>query len=151
MWLLHREIMKSSRRRSREFALQGLYQWQLAGTDPLIIAEQLGDAEGFNKIDAEYFSVLLNGAVAGAVEMEQLIAPLLDRAYKSLSPVERGILLLAGFEFRQCPEVPYRVIINEAIELAKSFGGTDGHKYVNGVLDKMAAQLRTPEVQAGRR
>ena len=143
--------MKSSRRRSREFALQGLYQWQLAGTDPLIIAEQLGDAEGFNKIDAEYFSVLLNGAVAGAVEMEQLIAPLLDRAYKSLSPVERGILLLAGFEFRQCPEVPYRVIINEAIELAKSFGGTDGHKYVNGVLDKMAAQLRTPEVQAGRR
>ena len=151
MWLLYREIMKSSRRRSREFALQGLYQWQLAGTDPLIIAEQLGDAEGFNKIDAEYFSVLLNGAVAGAVEMEQLIAPLLDRAYKSLSPVERGILLLAGFEFRQCPEVPYRVIINEAIELAKSFGGTDGHKYVNGVLDKMAAQLRTPEVQAGRR
>jgi transcription antitermination protein NusB len=143
--------MKSSRRRSREFALQGLYQWQLAGTDPLIIAEQLGDAEGFNKIDAEYFSVLLNGAVAGAVEMEQLIAPLLDRAYKSLSPVERGILLLAGFEFRQCPEVPYRVIINEAIELAKSFGGTDGHKYVNGVLDKMAAQLRAPEVQAARR
>ena len=151
MWLLYREIMKSSRRRSREFALQGLYQWQLAGTDPLIIAEQLGDAEGFNKTDAEYFSVLLNGAVAGAVEMEQLIAPLLDRAYKSLSPVERGILLLAGFEFRQCPEVPYRVIINEAIELAKSFGGTDGHKYVNGVLDKMAAQLRAPEVQAARR
>ena len=151
MWLLYREIMKSSRRRSREFALQGLYQWQLAGTDPLIIAEQLGDDEGFNKTDAEYFSVLLNGAVAGAVEMEQLIAPLLDRAYKSLSPVERGILLLAGFEFRQFPQVPYRVIINEAIELAKSFGGTDGHKYVNGVLDKMAAQLRTPEVQAGRR
>ena len=142
--------MKSSRRRSREFALQGLYQWQLAGTDPLTIAEQLGDAEGFNKIDAEYFQLLLTGAVAGAVEMEQRIAPLLDRAYKSLSPVERGILLLAGFEFEKCPEVPYRVIINEAIELAKSFGGTDGHKYVNGVLDKMAMQLRAPEVQAGR-
>ena len=146
----HRNIMKSSRRRSREFALQGLYQWQLAGTDPLTIAEQLGDAEGFNKIDAEYFQLLLTGAVAGAVEMEQRIAPLLDRAYKSLSPVERGILLLAGFEFEKCPEVPYRVIINEAIELAKSFGGTDGHKYVNGVLDKMAMQLRAPEVQAGR-
>jgi len=143
--------MKSSRRRSREFALQGLYQWQLAGTDPQTIAAQLGDAEGFGKIDTEYFSLLLNGTVAVAAEMEQLIAPLLDRAYKSLSPVERGILLLAGFEFRQCPEVPYRVIINEAIELAKSFGGTDGHKYVNGVLDKMAAQLRAPEVQAGRR
>lgn len=147
----HRNIMKSSRRRSREFALQGLYQWQLAGTDPLTIAEQLGDAEGFNKIDAEYFQLLLTGAVAGALEMEQRIAPLLDRAYKSLSPVERGILLLAGFEFEKCPEVPYRVIINEAIELAKSFGGTDGHKYVNGVLDKMAMQLRAAEVQDARK
>ena len=146
----YRNIMKSSRRRSREFALQGLYQWQLAGTDPETIAQQLSDAEGFNKIDAEYFQLLLTGAVAGAVEMEQRIAPLLDRAYKSLSPVERGILLLAGFEFEKCPEVPYRVVINEAIELAKSFGGTDGHKYVNGVLDKMAMQLRATEVQAGR-
>ncbi len=142
--------MKSNRRRSREFALQGLYQWQLAGTDPLTIAAQLGEDEDFGKIDTEYFTRLLDGATAGAAEMEQIITPLLDRAYKSLSPVERGILLLAGYEFRHCPEVPYRVIINEAIELAKSFGGTDGHKYVNGVLDKMAMQLRTPEVQAGR-
>jgi N utilization substance protein B len=142
--------MKSNRRRSREFALQGLYQWQLAGTDPVTIAAQLGEAEDFGKIDAEYFTRLLDGAVAGAAEMEQRIAPLLDRAYKSLSPVERGILLLAGYEFMHCPEVPYRVVINEAIELAKSFGGTDGHKYVNGVLDKMAVQLRAPEVQAGR-
>ena len=142
--------MKSSRRRSREFAVQGLYQWQLAGTDPQLIAQQLGEAEGFSKIDIDYFNTLLNGAVAHAAEMELLITPLLDRSYKSLSPVERGILLLAGFEFRACPEVPYRVVINEAIELAKSFGGTDGHKYVNGVLDKMAMQLRAPEVQAGR-
>lgn len=146
-----RRTMKSSRRRSREFALQGLYQWQLAGTDPQLIAQQLGEAEGFSKIDVEYFNMLLPGAVAQAAEMELLITPLLDRSYKSLSPVERGILLLAGFEFRACPEVPYRVVINEAIELAKSFGGTDGHKYVNGVLDKMAAQLRAPEVQAGRK
>jgi len=142
--------MKSNRRRSREFALQGLYQWQLAGTDPVTIAAQLGEAEDFGTIDTEYFTRLLDGAVAGAVEMEQRIAPLLDRAYRSLSPVERGILLLAGYEFMHCPEVPYRVVINEAIELAKSFGGTDGHKYVNGVLDKMALQLRAPEVQAGR-
>lgn len=142
--------MKSNRRRSREFALQGLYQWQLAGTDPVTIAAQLGEAEDFGKSDADYFTKLLDGAIAGAAEMEQLITPLLDRAYKSLSPVERGILLLAGYEFRHCPEVPYRVVINEAIELAKAFGGTDGHKYVNGVLDKMAAQLRAPEVQAAR-
>ena len=98
--------MKSSRRRSREFALQGLYQWQLAGTDPLTIADQLADGEGFSKIDADYFKALLSGAVAGAADMEQLIAPLLDRAYKSLSPVERGILLLAGYEFKGQPEVP---------------------------------------------
>jgi N utilization substance protein B len=142
--------MKSSRRRSREFALQGLYQWQLAGTDPLTIVEQLSDAEGFDKIDVDYFRVMLTGAVAGAADMEQLIAPLLDRAYKSLSPVERGILLLAGYEFKSQMEVPYRVIINEAIELAKSFGGTDGHKYVNGVLDKMAMQLRAVEFNAAR-
>ncbi len=142
--------MKSNRRRSREFALQGLYQWQLAGTDPVTIAAQLGEAEDFGKSDADYFTKLLDGAIAGAAEMEQLITPLLDRAYKSLSPVERGILLLAGYEFMHCPEVPYRVVINEAIELAKAFGGTDGHKYVNGVLDKMAAQLRAPEVRAAR-
>ena len=142
--------MKSSRRRSREFALQGLYQWQLAGTDPLTIVEQLSEADGFDKIDVEYFRAMLNGAVAGAADMEQLIAPLLDRAYKSLSPVERGILLLAGYEFKSQLEVPYRVVINEAIELAKSFGGTDGHKYVNGVLDKMAMQLRAVEFNAGR-
>jgi len=142
--------MKSNRRRSREFALQGLYQWQLAGTDPVTIAAQLGEDGDFGKGDAEYFTRLLDGAIAGAAEMEQRISPLLDRAYKSLSPVERGILLLAGYEFMHCPEVPYRVVINEAIELAKSFGGTDGHKYVNGVLDRMAAQLRAPEVQAGR-
>ena len=142
--------MKTSRRRSREFALQGLYQWQLAGTDPGTIVAQLGDAEGFDKIDADYFRLLLEGAVANAAELEQAIAPFLDRSFKGLSPVERGILLLAGHEFRSCPEVPYRVVINEAVELAKVFGGTDGHKYVNGVLDKLAAQLRGPEVQAGR-
>ena len=112
--------------------------------------EQLSEAEGFDKIDGDYFRALLTGAVAGAADMEQLIAPLLDRAYKSLSPVERGILLLAGYEFKSQIEVPYRVIINEAIELAKSFGGTDGHKYVNGVLDKMAMQLRAVEFNAAR-
>ena len=140
--------MKSSRRRSREFALQGLYQWQLAGTDPLTIVEQLSDADGFDKIDVEYFRAMLTGAVAGAADMEQLIAPLLDRAYKSLSPVERGILLLAGYEFKSQLEVPYRVVINEAIELAKSFGGTDGHKYVNAVLNGLAPSLRPLEVAA---
>jgi N utilization substance protein B len=137
--------MKTARRRAREFALQGLYQWQLAGTDPATIARQLGDARGFDKIDAGYFKGLLEGTVAAAPELEKAITPHLDRAFSRLSPVERGILLLAGYELAHQPEVPYRAVINEAVELAKEFGGTDGHKFVNGVLDKLAAKLRQAE------
>lgn len=140
--------MKSSRRRSREFALQGLYQWQLARGDPETIAIQLAEAGGFEKIDAEYFSALLNGTVGNAPALEQEIAPCLDRAFRQLSPVERGILLLACFEFMHQPQVPYRVVINEAVELAKSYGGTDGHKFVNGVLNKLAARVRAAETGA---
>lgn len=137
--------MKANRRRSREFALQGLYQWQLSGSDPATIARQLGEAKGFDKIDGDYFKVLLEGTVGAAPELEKAIAPLLDREYARLSPVERGILLLAGYELAHRPEVPYRAVINEAVELAKSYGGTDGHKFVNGVLDKLAARLRAAE------
>jgi len=139
--------MKTSRRRSREFALQGLYQWQLTGTDPATIARHLGDAKGFFKIDAGYFKLLLEGTVAAAPELQRAIAPHLDREFSRLSPVERGILLLAGYELIHRPDVPYRAVINEAVELAKSYGGTDGYKYVNGVLDKLAAQLRRAEMR----
>ena len=139
--------MKTNRRRAREFALQGLYQWQLAGTDPAAITRQLAEAKGFDKVDAEYFKALIEGTVAAAPELEREIAPLLDREFSRLSPVERGILLLGAYELAHRPEVPYRAVINEAIELAKSYGGTDGHKYVNGVLDKLAARLRAQEKQ----
>ena len=142
--------MKTDRRRSREFALQGLYQWQLAGTDPATITRQLAEAKGFEKVDAEYFGMLLDGAVAAAADLERDLAPVLDRDFSRLSPVERGILLLAGYELKHRPEVPYRVVINEAVELAKSYGGTDGHKFVNGVLDKLAARLRAGEVVSGK-
>ena len=137
--------MKTDRRRSREFALQGLYQWQLAKTEPAAIARQLAEAKGFDKIDADYFKALLEGAIAAAPELEKIITPHLDREFVRLSPVERGILLLAGYELAHQPEVPYRAVINEAVELAKSYGGTDGYKFVNGVLDKLAAQLRQTE------
>ena len=139
--------MKTSRRRSREFALQGMYQWQLAGTDAGTIALQLAEAKGFDKIDPEYFRTLLEGAIAAAPGLERAIAPHLDRDFARLSPVERGILLLAGYELAHRPEVPYRAVINEAVELAKSYGGTDGYKYVNGVLDKLASQMRPAERQ----
>jgi len=138
-------MVKTDRRRSREFALQGLYQWQLAKTEPAAIARQMAEAKGFDKVDAEYFEALLQGAIAAAPELEDAIAPLLDRDIGRLSPVERSILLLAGYELAHRPEVPYRAIINEAVELAKSYGGTDGYKFVNGVLDKLATQLRRPE------
>jgi N utilization substance protein B len=138
--------MKTSRRRSREFALQGLYQWLLSGASTQLIEQQLREAKGFEKIDTAYFSDLLAGAIVQSGTLEPSIAPLLDRPLKELSPVERAILLLGAYELAHVVDVPYRVVINEAVELAKTFGGTDGHKYVNGVLDKLAAVLRPGEV-----
>jgi N utilization substance protein B len=137
--------MKSARRRSRELALQGLYAWQLAGDSAANLQAQLAESDGFGKADAKYLTRLLEGTIAHAEALEQLIAPTLDRKPRELSPVERGILLLAAFELRDAPDIPWRVVINEAVELAKEFGGTDGHKYVNGVLDKLASTLRPEE------
>lgn len=137
--------MKSARRRAREYALQGLYQWQLAGAAPAEIGAQLAEDAGFAAADREYFAQLLSGAIAEAEELKREIAPVLDRGVEELSPVERGILLLAAWELKHAPEVPFRVVINEAIELAKAFGGTDGYKYVNGVLDRLAPRLRPHE------
>jgi N utilization substance protein B len=142
--------MKTSRRRSREFAMQGLYQWQLAKHEAATIVTQLSEAKGFDKCDVPYFTDLLEGVLRDASALESDITPCLDRAYARLTPVERGILLVAGYELRHHPEVPYRVVINEAVELAKSYGGADGHKYVNGVLDKLAPVLRPHETRPAR-
>lgn len=136
---------KSSRHRSREFVLQGLYQWQLAGTDVATIEQQLSAAKGFDKTDRGYFSALLAGTIREAQRLEQSLQPYLDRKCAQLSPVERAILMMAAYELEHHLDVPYRVVINEAVELAKSFGGTDGFKYVNGVLDKLAEKVRPQE------
>ena len=109
------------------------------------IARQTAEAEGFAKADREYFMHLFSGTVAEAAALEAEIAPLLDRRAQELAPVEHAILLLGAFELKHSPEVPYRVVINEAVELAKTYGGTDGYKYVNGVLDKLAQRLRVAE------
>ena len=137
---------RTGRRRARELALQGLYQWQLSGADARTIAGQLAEREDYGKVDADYFRLLLQGAIADAPGLERAIAPYLDREFSRLSPVERAILMLAGYELRHLPEVPYRAVINEAVELAKSYGGTGGHKYVNGVLDRLAVDCRGKEV-----
>lgn len=142
--------MKSARYRSREFALQGLYQWLLAKHTPAVIAQDIVLFRGFDKCDGLYFRDLLDGAVRDAAAIESQIEHCLDRPLDKVSPIERAVLMIAGCEFLRHPEIPYRVVINEAVELTKAFGGTDGHKYVNGVLDKMAASMRDIEVQADR-
>ena len=137
--------MKSGRRRARELALQGLYQWQLSGNDIAAIEKQISETKDFDKSDCAYFSALFEGAVREAAHIQQRVQPHLDREFVLLSPVERAILLIAGYELANQPDVPYKVVINEAVELAKSYGGTGGFKYVNGVLDKFAADVRPRE------
>lgn len=139
---------KSSRRRSRELAVQGIYQWRLTGGDEKQIEQQIREEKGMGRYDAEFFSQLLLGILTQHAELEAALAPHLDRSLNELSPVEFSVLLLGTYELLHHPEIPYRVIINEAVELTKTFGGTDGHKYVNGVLDKLAAKLRAVESRA---
>jgi transcription antitermination protein NusB len=140
--------MKNSRRRAREFALQAIYQWLLNESAAETLLVQLREQKDFPKADQALVEALLRGVVGNADALRQLLRPYLDREIKGLSPVEHALLLLSAFELRDHPQTPYKVVINEAIELAKSFGGTDGHKYVNGVLDKLAAELRHDEVNA---
>ena len=141
---------KSSRRRSREFALQGLYQWLISGSDAGTIDAHMRELEGFGQADAAHFDALLHGCIQEAADLDALLARHVDRRTTELSPIEHGVLMIGAYELKHCIDVPYRVAINEAVELAKSFGGTDGHKYVNGVLDKAAGDLRPVEVAARR-
>ena len=138
---------KNRRRLSRELALQGIYQWQVTGGNARDIGMQLQQVSFFSKADGPYFSDLLQGVLEHAADLQTQIQPHLDRQIAELSPVECSILLIGTYEMVYRPEIPCRAIINEAIELAKSYGGTDGHKYVNGVLDKLATRLRAVDLQ----
>jgi N utilization substance protein B len=142
---------RTPRHRAREFALQGLYQWLLNNEDASTVVNHIRSAHGFDKADGDHFSVLLYGAIKDSVALRATLAPLIDRDITELSPIEHGVLLIGAFELKNNLEIPYRVIINEAVELTKSFGGIDGHKYVNGVLDKLAPRLRPDEVAADKR
>ncbi len=137
---------KGARRRSREIALQALYAWQMGSGDAL---EQVRQIDDDGRTDRALAEALVRGVQARAGELEALIAPYLDREFRRLSPVERAILYIGTFELQAHPETPFRVVLNEAIELGKSFGGTGGHKYVNGVLEKLARGLRSQEVARG--
>jgi transcription antitermination protein NusB len=142
---------RTPRHRAREFALQGLYQWLLNNESVRTIEAHIRQAHGFDKADSEHFDVLLRGTVKQADELRAGLAPLIDREISALSPVEHAALLIGAFELKNHVEIPYKVVINEAVELTKSFGGIDGHKYVNGVLDKFAATTRDAEINAGRK
>lgn len=140
-----------ARRRARELALQGIYQWLLSGNSPAVVEAHIEtETDGFDKVDRELFTALLRGVTGDAEALREEFAPFIHRPVGELSPVEHAVLLLAAHELRSSIETPYRVVINEAIELAKRYGGTDGHRFVNGVLDKLAARLRAVEIQAAR-
>ncbi|MDZ5457197.1 transcription antitermination factor NusB [Azohydromonas lata] len=143
---------KSARRRAREYALQGLYEWLIGGADAGAIEAHLREQnEGeFDKCDRAHFDALLHGGINDAAELDAVLAKHVDRKTTELSPVEHAVLMIGAYELKHCLDVPYKVAINEAVELAKSFGGTDGHRYVNGVLDKAALELRPQEVAAAR-
>lgn len=134
-----------SRSLAREFALRALYARQLSGGDEVDVAAHVRDDPEFARANAAYFEALFHGVLKETADLELKLAPHLDRPLGELSPIERGILLIGAFELADCPDVPYRVAINEAVELAKKYGGTDGHKYVNGVLDKLAKLMRPDE------
>jgi N utilization substance protein B len=142
---------RTPRHRAREFALQGLYQWLLNNEDSGAIDAHIREAHGFDKADAAHFDALLHGTIRDAAKLRSGLAPLIDRPLDQLSPVEHAALLIGAYELQHHLEIPYKVVINEAVELTKSFGGSEGHRYVNGVLDKFAATSRKTEVDAARR
>ena len=147
----HTPPAKTPRRIARELVLQGLYQWQLSGNSIAQVEESLASGDettvDWNRADRGLLLSLLRNVSANARDIEAEFVPYLDRPVGELSPIERSILMVGAYELKHCPETPYRVVMNEAIELAKNFGGTDGHKFVNGVLDKLALRLRATEIE----
>jgi transcription antitermination protein NusB len=134
--------VKSGRRQAREMALQALYAWQLSGGDPM---QQVEALEGLGKKESAFVEGILRGVVERATELEKRITPHLSRAFARLSPVERAILFIGAYELEAHPETPFKVVLNEAVELGKSFGGNEGYRFVNGVLEKIAAEVRPQE------
>ncbi len=141
---------KSGRSRSREFALQGLYQYLISGNNASDIDVFTRDLSGFHKADAAHYDALLHGCIESADSLNEQIKPHLDRTMAEISPIEHACMWIGVYEFQHCLDVPWRVVINESIELAKEFGGTDGYKYVNAVLNALAPTLRAAEVSTDR-
>lgn len=139
----------AQRRKARHYALQALYQWQMAGARPTDIEAEFRTDYDFAAVDLEYFQAIVHGVPPLVDELDGLYTPFLDRPQNELDPIELALLRMGAFELRERIDVPYRVVINEAVALAKKFGAAESFKYINGVLDRLARQLRGPEVSAG--
>lgn len=139
---------KSSRRWSRELALQGLYEHYVGKQDPVSIRLRVESDDDFKRCDKDFFREMWRGLIEDWEALIALVQPHIDRPFAEVSPIERGNIIIGAWELKHRLDIPYRVVINESVELAKSFGGTDGHKWVNGVLDKLAPELRADEVAA---
>ena len=140
--------LAAERRKARLYGMQALYQWYMANAALNDIEAQFRTEYDFAHVDLEYFQALLHGVPAVVDELETAFQPLLDRQLEELDPIERTLLRMGTFELRDRIDVPYKVVINESVALAKKFGATDSHKYINGVLDRVARQLRETEVTA---
>ncbi len=140
--------LAAERRKARHYGMQALYQWHMASAPLNDIEAEFRSEYDFNHVDLEYFQALLHGVPARVDELEATLEPLLDRKLSDLDPIERTLLRMGTFELAHRPDVPYKVVINEAVSLTKKFGATDGHKYINGVLDKVARELRKVEIDA---
>ncbi|MEH6389911.1 MULTISPECIES: transcription antitermination factor NusB [Pseudomonas] len=141
----------SARRKARSMAVQALYSWQIAGMPLSDIEAQFRTDNDFSKVDGAYFHELLTGVPRNLTELDGYLDSVLDRPVKDIDPIELAVLRIGVYELSKRIDVPYKVVINEGIEMAKIFGATDGHKYVNGILDKLAPRLRSVEVNASRR
>lgn len=142
--------MAGSRKKARQAALQALYQWQVTGQAAREIEADFAAADALAGADRDYFGHVLNEVPARAAELDEALRPHLDRRVDEIDPVERAVLRIGAFELRYHPEIPYKVVINEAVNLAKTFGAEHGHRFVNAVLDKLALELRAPEIGATR-
>lgn len=140
--------LAAQRRKARHFGLQALYQWTLSGAALSDIEAEFRVDNDFRHTDGDYFSAVLRGVTSDVDALEALFAPALDRSLDDLDPIERNLLRLGTYELRDRIDVPYKVVINEAVSLAKKFGATESHRYINGVLDKVARDLRTIELAA---
>jgi N utilization substance protein B len=144
-------IDPAARSRARRRALQAVYAWQLSGSPVDKVIEQFRAEQDMEVADLEYFEALVRGVVQHAEELDAVLAKFIDRTVAQVDPIERAVLRIAAFELAHRLDVPYRVVINEAIESTKRFGAEHGHTYVNGVLDRAAAEWRAQEMQAARR